>query len=342
MYTKKTLNALSIIVMLIFSLNIFAIEWDNKIQILKTVPVKSTVSMRDFLISKGQKANFDNKVTLVILEDGTKAVFKPVPQNDLGDAHAEVAAFKASQWLGFPEIPPTIIRKIKNEIGSLQLYVEPTLDSLQLGVYEEVLKKVSSESLANLKLFYFIFGQWDTGPQNLIIRKELDGVHLVAIDNGGIKNRQYVRYGELPFVRICYSDVLKTKDWHLPFPYEKVKIINNTSFETLSEILGNKFPKKILENLSRYTAPLPYAIYKNSLWIQFHKSDPAFVMSHTTVYPKKTIDTLKRLNKKELDKIFSEAQGLDFLTKDYIESILERRDQVMKAYESVNDKKTSM
>lgn len=40
--------------------------------------------------------------------------------------------------------------------------------------------------------------------------------------------------------------------------------------------------------------------------------------------------------------IFSEAQGLDFLTKNYIEAILERRDQVIKAYESVNDKKTSI
>ena len=339
MCVKKILNALNIIVMIVFSSNIFAIEWRNKIQILKTSPVKSTIFMRDFLISKGQKANFDNKVTLITLEDGTKAVFKPVLQHDLGDAHAEVAAFKAAQFLGFPEIPPTIIRKIKNEIGSLQLYVEPTVDSLQPGVYEETLKKVSPEDLANLKLFYFVFGQWDTGPQNLIIRKELDGIHFVAIDNSGIKNRQYVHYGELPFVRICYSDVLDTKDWHLPFQYEKVKIINNTRFEKLSEIFGDKFPKKILKNLSKYTAPLPYAIYKNSLWIQFHKADPAFLISHTIVYPKKTIDTLKRLNKKELNQIFSEAQGLDFLTKDYIEAILERRDQVIKAYESVNDKK---
>ena len=336
---KKIFSALNMFVMLVFASNLFALEWGAEIQTLKTSAVKSTVSMRDFLTSKRQKANFDNQVMLIILEDGTKAVFKPVPQHDLADAHAEVAAFKASQFLGFPKIPPTIIRKIKHEIGSLQLYIEPTVDSLQPEIYEETLNKVSPTDLANLKLFYFVFGQWDTGPQNLIIQKELDNIHLVAIDNSGIKHRQYVHYGELPFVRICYSDVLSTKDWHLPFPYEKVNTINDTRFEKLLEIFGDKFPKQILKNLSKYTAPLPYAIYKNSLWIQFHKADPAFVISHTTLYSKKTIDALKRLNKKELNKIFSEAQGLDFLTKDYLEAILERRDQVIKAYESINDKK---
>lgn len=76
---KKIFSALNILVMLVFASNLFALEWGAEIQTLKTSAVKSTVSMRDFLTSKRQKANFDNQVMLVILEDGTKAVFKPVP-----------------------------------------------------------------------------------------------------------------------------------------------------------------------------------------------------------------------------------------------------------------------
>jgi len=337
---KKISNTFSVLVALfIFSANLFAFEWDNKVQVLKTTAIKNAVSMRDFLISKGQKVSFENKVTLVTLEDGTKAVFKPVPPEDLGDAYAEVAAYKASQFLGFPEIPPTIIRKINNEIGSLQLYVEPTHDGLQPEVYQEILKKVNPDTLANLKLFYFVFGQWDTGPQNLIIKKELDKIHLVAIDNSGIRNRQSVHYGGISFVRVCYSETLNTNDWHLSFPFEKVKIIDNPSFEKLSEIFGNTFPIATLKNLSKYPGRLPYVIYKNSLWVQhLHESDPSFFISHTDHYPKHTIERLKTLNKKELNRIFSGAKGSDFLTQDYIEAILERRDQVIKAYESVNNK----
>ncbi|HXH54301.1 MAG TPA: hypothetical protein VNK03_00940 [Gammaproteobacteria bacterium] len=294
--------------------------------------------MRDFLLSKGRIVDFENIVTLVTLADDTQVVFKPVPSDDLGDAHAEVAAFKASKFLGFPEVPPTVIRKINGKTGSLQLYVEPTQDILKPGAYEKVLQNAAPDDLANLKLFYFVFGQWDSGPQNLIVTKKSDRIHLVAIDNSGIRNRQYVQYSHLPFVRVCYSELLNTNDWHLPFPYQNVKMIENPTFEKLYEILGDKFPKKTLMNLSKHTKKSTdfhrYVIYKNSLWIQFHASDISFVLSHTDHYPQKTIAMLKRLNKRVLDNIFSEAKGSDFLTNDYLEAILNRRDQVVKAYEN--------
>lgn len=319
------------------SVNTVTANANTKIHDLKTLSVQSVVPMREFLQSKSQMATFDNVVKLVTLADGTKAVFKPVPPEDIADAHAEVAAFKAAQFLGFPEIPPTVIRKINGEIGSLQLYVEPSFDLMKPGKYQEVLNKVASEDLANLKLFYFVFGQWDTGPQNLIVqtgKKNSEQFQLVAIDNSGIKSRQYVHYGNLPFVRVSYSDSLNTNDWHLPFPFQKVQIIDNPTFAELSKKLGKHFPEKILANLSRHMYPFHYVIYKNSLWVQFHQSDPFFVMSHTNVYPEKSMEILKNISQKDLEYIFSEAKGSDFLTKEYLEAILERRDQVIKAYDN--------
>lgn len=116
--------------------------------------------MKEHLESCGKKAEFDGEVYFVELDNGLKAVFKSFPQDDLGDAYAEVAAYDASVVLGFPYIPPTVMKTIKDKKGSLQLFVETDIDPLAPGVYEATLKKVSQDDIANLKLFYFVFGQW--------------------------------------------------------------------------------------------------------------------------------------------------------------------------------------
>jgi len=305
----------------------------QEITSLKTMPVVKTTLMRDFLREKGQKVEFDNEVYLITLENGIKAVFKPVPADDLADAHAEVAAFKASEFLGFPKIPPTVLRKINGKSGSLQLYIEPTRDSPLPQDYEKLLEQTSPEEVANLKLFYFVFGQWDSGPHNIIIQEKPEGMQLFAIDNSGIKHRQYVQYGEVPFVRMCYCDKIETNDWHLPFPYEKAISIERPSLESLQAAIGGKVPEALLKNLSRWSCPLTYVWHKNSFWVQHHKADPYFVKAHTILYPEKSILKLKALNRKILNQIFSEAKGAEFLKNDFLNAILERRDQVVADYE---------
>jgi len=299
---------------------------------LKQAEVESMVPMAEVLKTKGFKKEFWGEVYYLSLKGDLRAVFKPRPPEDLGYSYAEVAAYKASRFLGFPEIPPSLIREIKGKTGLLQLYVEPTKDATNLKNYTQALKKVSPEALANLKLFYFVFGQWDSGPHNILITYENDRTKLIAIDNEGIYQRQYVKYGELPFVRVCYSDMLDTDDWHLPFPYENAKIITSPTLDNLRKILGNKIPDSVLKNLSRNNNPIYYIIYKNSLWVQYHKGDPNFVISYTEFYPEKSILMLMRLNMKVLKEIFSEAKSADFLTKDYLQAILDRRDQVIAAY----------
>ncbi|NDA91342.1 MAG: hypothetical protein EBY20_10695, partial [Alphaproteobacteria bacterium] len=95
-------------------------SWHNpKItKILKTAKVTDIKPMKEVLIEQGKKAEFDGQVFLITLENGVQAVFKSLPLDDQGDAKAEVAAYQASVYLGFPYIPPTVLRKINGMTGS--------------------------------------------------------------------------------------------------------------------------------------------------------------------------------------------------------------------------------
>ena len=309
------------------------------LDILQNNSVESMIPMEKFLKHKGYEVDFYGDVYHVTLKGGTEAVFKALLPDDYGDIHAEVAAFKASQFLGFPNVPPTILRTINGETGSLQLYVKPSEDSLKPGVYKAALKQVSPKELADLKLFYFVFGQFDSGPHNIIIQKKQKQTHLIAIDNSGIRNRQYVRYGELPFIRFCYSERFNTQDFSDPFPFEKVKHIKNRNEKSLHKEFGNTLFPPDFKRLTKNSAPLYYVIYQNSLWIQFNKNNSDFVLSYTDYYPKESIAALKKLNISVLQQIFSDAKkagfNSEFLTKNYMYSILERRDQILKASKKV-------
>ncbi|MFN9477600.1 MAG: hypothetical protein ACK57M_04280 [Rickettsiales bacterium] len=137
-------------------------SWHNPeiTQILKTAKVADIKPMKEGLIEQGKKAEFDGQVFLIILENGIKAVFKSLPLDDQGDAKAEVAAYQASVYLGFPYIPPTVLRKINGMRGSLQLFVNTPIDLLKNGEYEKYSIKFSREDKDNLKIFYFVFGKF--------------------------------------------------------------------------------------------------------------------------------------------------------------------------------------
>ncbi len=66
----------------------------------------------------------------------------------------------------------------------------------------KALNSVSKEE--KLELFYFICSQWDSDPANLIIKNN----HIYSFDDAVIADKQYVRYGELPFVKSIDSKAL--------------------------------------------------------------------------------------------------------------------------------------
>ena len=114
--------------------------------------------MGSFLEAQGKKTDFGGEVFLVHFENGMKGVFKP-SKNDSKDelpaAHIEVAAYQTSIYLGFPFVPPTVLRTIDGETGSLQLFVSTAIDLLVPGAYKKMVNQLDPMDRIRLYLFYF-------------------------------------------------------------------------------------------------------------------------------------------------------------------------------------------
>lgn len=97
----------------------------------------------------------------------------------------ERSAYLVDRWLGFGLVPPTIIRTIDEKIGSLQLYIEPSIaDSHELMTDEvDYEKESSSLDWIRITLFDFIIANIDRSTNNWLVNKS-DNAILYAIDNG--------------------------------------------------------------------------------------------------------------------------------------------------------------
>jgi hypothetical protein len=301
---------------------------------LATSQVINMVPMRDYLTGRQKVVCFTSDVFLVSLENGLKAVFKTCEA--LHGAYAEVAAYKASRFLDIDLVPPTIIRTINDQTGSLQLFIESSFDLTESDEkYDWALEHADGDNVANLKMFCFVFGQWDTGRHNLLVAKSGDSLKFVAIDNAGIADRQYVHYGEYPFVKIREHKRFDTQDWGANFPFDKAEMLKKVDAKTLYSLFKGVVGEERCHNLSKKT--VRYVFYRNALWIQ-HSAAKAF--SYTSYYPSAMVEKLKSLTSETLrSDIFGHVPPNYFLTDDYLEAILERRDQLIAHYE-ISEKST--
>jgi hypothetical protein len=146
--------------------------------------VESIITMAEHLGKSSEDAQFTNEVFFVTLKNGIQGVFKPQSGNSL-DHFGEVAAYKLSCKLGFSNVPPTVMRKIGEKDGSLQLYVKPNYDLLgkNKGEFDKMWGNNNPEEVQNLKIFYYVFGQWDNGPHNMLMIDDAGEKKLIAIDN---------------------------------------------------------------------------------------------------------------------------------------------------------------
>lgn len=316
--------------------NTWKTRGDEISNILQTTEIAETKPMKIALEEQGKKIEFDGEVFLVTLENGIKAVFKSLPLDDQGDAIAEFAAYQASRALGFPHIPPTVLREIDGRKGSLQLFVDTPIDLLGDGEFKKAFANFSKEDIDNLLIFYFVFGQWDAGAHNLLAYRYGDHLYPIAIDNSGIRNRQYVKYGDLPFVRRLYSDKLNTNDWRgVPFPFEHSESINDPSadpavnaakLEHFKKLFGDRLPESFYKHRFRYI------LYQNSLWVQYHAFDPEHKTLFTSL-PKTcataTYKALAKLDKALLKRIFADPADPTCFPEAHLEVILERCKQVL-------------
>jgi hypothetical protein len=306
-------------------------------KLLKEGAVIEKKSMREVLSGEGKRAEFDNNVWLVKLDNKLSAVFKPEPAGDL-TAYVEVAAYRASVELGFPYVPPTVLRTIDGEQGSLQLFIKTQSDLLIDDEYKQFLKDVHEDDLDRLKIFYFVFGQWDTGPHNLLLFKDGgERSYPIAIDNAGIANLQQVQYGELPFVRVLSSGQLGDSDDHdRPFPFDQAKTVENPTKENLSELFGQPLPDEFYRSFNWYGKRSRYVIYRNSLWRQYHAFDDGFVRSYTPRCPEGSRAALEKLTLDRLKQIFSATPtGSDCLSDAHLNAILGRRDTILQHFNAI-------
>ena len=309
---------------------------------LEKVPAHAYESMGSFLTKQKKLVDFDNTVYLLQLKGGVRGVFKPALKPPvLRDSYAEVAAFRASQYLGLSFVPPTVLRTLcldgKVMTGSVQLYVNTLLDLLEVGVFQKTLQEVPKDMLTDLKIFYFVLGQWDTGAHNLLALKCDDVTHLLAIDNAGIANAQRVHYGRLPFV--CLGPFRgEVKDFSF-----KVEVLEKPTYQSLKARLkragvseaGTGFLKK----LSFYKKPLHYVVHQKLLWRQFHAADSEedllFFKAYSDAITPRLCKALQSLNAKVVRSFFPEDAEQVYgkaLFADLLQQILERRDQVLRFF----------
>lgn len=318
------------------------------LEVLRFAPVLSMVPMTAYNRSRNLKVFMGEEVYMVVLEGGIKAVFKTSPYGS-AKSDAELAAFKACRMMGFPRIPPTVLRNIKinkkhykfDKDGSMQLYIEPSVDPMVPGEFKKALNLADPEEVANLALFNFIFGQWDCGQHNVVIQYKDEVPMLWGIDYSLTRSRQYARYGEFPFVSAAYSEKLNTEDDDKPFPFDDVQVIKEPTLEKVKEIFDDNLDEETLKTFLVDKTPKYYVIYQNRLWRQYYRGNESFILlNYTEYYPKATMKSIAAINNALLGRIFSHTINKKytssyFASADHMRDILDRRDQVLTAYDQL-------
>jgi hypothetical protein len=292
----------------------------------KEPKILSKIPMREFLEKKGYTAHFNSDVSFVELEGGAQAVLKIVNPENTFEVIAEVVAYRAACFLGLDFVPPTLLYAENGQVGSIQAYVEPLYDLMKAGTYEDISKQVSHDVWANIQIFYFVFGQWDPDPSNMIATKHGNGVRLALIDNAAMGYLQKVRYGEHPFV-LYFENVADVAAEEISFPFEKVQTLPSDT-AVWKEQFGALLSEEQINKLCQLRwHDIPFVFWKGHLWRQFQFGTPAY----TTLYPPKTMDALQQLTLQNVKEFFHNDIGFQF-PDEYFTDILERRDQIVQAY----------
>jgi hypothetical protein len=113
-----------------------------------------------------------------------KAAFKPISRGRhkgfWESYEAEVAAYEVDKLLGLNMVPPTIVRRIGPDNGSLQLWVE------NCKLYKEMMNQPPpnpvewSHQLSRMKMFDNLIKNQDRNAQNFLVDPDW---HIVLIDH---------------------------------------------------------------------------------------------------------------------------------------------------------------
>lgn len=198
--------------------------WDSALNFkeieeqLKSQPIIAVKEMRAYLKENQKKDSFQHAVYLVTLANGLKAVFKPASKQQ--SPYGEVAAYRASTWLGQRLVPPTVLREYQGQPGSLQFFVESPIDLFKPEERKHALSLLSNKAKSDMNIFYFVFrgrisAHW--GNKLIAVDKESKG-HVAIIDSSSLIKRKR---------RLLWNKILakNKKEYSLlaqdPFVYSK-------------------------------------------------------------------------------------------------------------------------
>src|SRR3989304_10417848 len=139
------------------------------------------LEMREKASSKDIIGGCSSRPVFVEFKDDGAGIFKLSSREEklehVGNYKKERAAYLADRFLGFGLVPPTVIREIEGEIGSVQEFVPDAKTAAETLEHEK--QAVASEMFKVWILDYLIFNT-DRHGYNWLIRNQ----KIHAIDNG--------------------------------------------------------------------------------------------------------------------------------------------------------------
>lgn len=112
-----------------------------------------------------------------------RAVYKPIKRGrNKGfweSYQAEVAAYVMDRLIGLDMVPPTVVRRVKSDLGSVQLWVDGC--SLYKDVEGNTPRSVEwSWQLSRMKMFDVLIHNTDRNAQNFMVDQDY---HIILIDH---------------------------------------------------------------------------------------------------------------------------------------------------------------
>ncbi len=253
---------------------------------LATEKIVKVMNLRSYLGKQGIHASPTHDVRMVELESGLKGVFKKGAYH-----HGEVAAYRASKALGLRLVPPTVYRKVKGTRGSLQFYIEAPKVG-KVSNLKQLSKKVGLRAVSDMKLFYYVFGQWDTHSGNQLIASYGDEHYIALIDNSVILHRTYDTFGGSTFTS-------KGRNYDLPsdtgteFPYDKVEVIPGHKVKSVFKPYVGSAERTRLSRRGK----VAYVIWNHRLWLKLSSRKK---LRFTKTFYRSTLDAYKSLDEEAL------------------------------------------
>ena len=347
-----------ILIFLLFFLGIYFVI-ENKISCWNNIDFKKIEhQLQKLAIKEKTPIKFYNitedktDVLFLLFENNLKAIFKPY--KNIIKLTSVLINYHFSQLMGFHLVPPTVIRTVNGERGTVQLYIKG------VSGYKYNLNKLDSIQKNNLYIFYFVLGLLDHAESDIIIGNLCNIPALFDINENMGEALSFIQYGKFPYIQIPDS-TQTTENLINPmnykrFPFDKTKSIrsfSSTNFKTFKKL----FPYINIETLdyafSRNSDPndlvndtLHYLKWKDKFWIKFNPSEiqyiykdlvPSSIISNETIQKLKllNLDDLKSitsiievyLDKKEMRKIKRDVKALN-------ELILYRRNLVLEHFDT--------